>query len=54
MSVCIIGHGRVGKFFETLLMPMKGIRVFIKHKHEPRYPAVDIFLICVQDQWYPR
>ena len=54
MSVCIIGHGRVGKFFETLLMPMKGIRVFIKHKHEPRYPAVDIFLICVQDQWVPK
>ena len=54
MSVCIIGHGRVGKFFEALLMPMKGIRVFIKHKHEPRYPAVDIFLICVQDQWVPK
>ena len=54
MSVCIIGHGRVGKFFEALLMPMKGIRVFIKHKHEPRYPAVDLFLICVQDQWIPK
>lgn len=51
LSVCIIGHGRLGKFFEALLMPMKGIRVFIKHKHEPRYPAVDVFLICVQDQW---
>jgi predicted short-subunit dehydrogenase-like oxidoreductase (DUF2520 family) len=51
LSVCIIGHGRVGKFFEGLLKPMKGVRVLVKHKHEPSYPMADIFMICVQDQW---
>tara|TARA_B100000575_G_scaffold294612_1_gene312200 strand:- start:12709 stop:13575 length:867 start_codon:yes stop_codon:yes gene_type:complete len=51
LSVCIIGHGRIGKFFESLLKSMKGVRVLVKHKHEPRYPVADIFMICVQDQW---
>ena len=54
LSVCIIGHGRVGKFFEALLKPMKGVRVLVKHKHEPCYPVADIFMICVQDQWVPK
>ena len=49
LSVCIIGHGRVGKFFEGLLKPMKGVRVLVKHKHEPIYPMADVFMICVQD-----
>ena len=51
LSVCIIGYGRVGKFFEALLKPLKGIRILVKHKHEPNYPVADIFMICVQDQW---
>ena len=51
LSVCIIGHGRVGKFFEALLKPLKGIRILVKHKHEPSYPVADVFMICVQDQW---
>ena len=51
LTVCIIGHGRVGKFFDTLLKPMKGVRVLVKHKNEPSYPVADVFMICVQDQW---
>jgi predicted short-subunit dehydrogenase-like oxidoreductase (DUF2520 family) len=51
LSVCIIGYGRVGKFFEALLKPLKGIRILVKHKHEPNYPVADVFMICVQDQW---
>ncbi|MBK98234.1 MAG: hypothetical protein CL672_05515 [Balneola sp.] len=51
LSVCIIGHGRVGKLFEALLKSMKGVRVLVKHKHELMYPVADIFMICVQDQW---
>ncbi len=51
LSVCIIGQGRVGKFFEALLKPMKGVRVLVKHKYEPSYPVADVFLICVQDHW---
>lgn len=54
LSVCIIGYGRVGKFFEVLLKSMKGVRVLVKHKHEPRYPVADVFMICVQDQWVPK
>ena len=54
LSVCIIGHGRVGKFFEALLKSMNGVRVQVKHKHEPRYPLADVFMICVQDQWVPK
>tara|TARA_Y200000002_G_scaffold383207_1_gene404014 strand:+ start:911 stop:1780 length:870 start_codon:yes stop_codon:yes gene_type:complete len=54
LSVCIIGHGRVGKFFEALLKPMNGVRVLVKHKHEPSYPVADVFMICVQDQWVPK
>ena len=51
LTVCIIGHGRLGKFFDTLLKPMKGVRVLVKHKNEPSYPVADVFMICVQDQW---
>lgn len=51
LTVCIIGHGRVGKFFDTLLKPLKGVRVLVKHKNEPSYPVADVFMICVQDQW---
>lgn len=51
LTVCIIGHGRVGKFFDILLQPMKGVRVLVKHKNEPSYPVADVFMICVQDQW---
>lgn len=52
-KVVIIGYGRVGRFFESLLQGIPRVQVVIKTREQKNYPHADLYLICVQDQQIP-